>query len=189
MLEPEYAVVGIVTDGYELVDAALTLKPDIIVLDASLPRLDGLNAGGQIKQKLRTVKLVFLTTTLNPELAAEAFRRDASACMPKQAKWEELLTAIRMVNRGSSYLSALIAKDMVNFLLSSKPSSPRALTQRQSEILGLLVEGMSMKQVADQIQVKTGTVAFHKYKMMETLHIKTNAELLGYAIKQEQLYA
>jgi DNA-binding NarL/FixJ family response regulator len=104
-----------------------------------------------------------------------------------QAAGEELVIAIRKVNRGDSYLSPLIARDTVTFLLNGKQTFQRHITQRQSEILHLLAGGMSMKQVADHIDVKPGTVAFHKYKMMETLNIKTSAELIGYALKRQML--
>jgi DNA-binding NarL/FixJ family response regulator len=104
-----------------------------------------------------------------------------------QAAGQELVIAIRKLNRGESYLSPLIAKDTVTFLLRGKHTSQRDITQRQSEILHLLVGGMSMKQVADHIDVKPGTVAFHKYKMMETLNVKTSAELIRYALKRQML--
>jgi DNA-binding NarL/FixJ family response regulator len=189
MLEPEFAIVGIVTNGSDLTDAASALKPDIVILDASLPPLNGLDAGAQIKRQMPAAKLVFLTKDSRVDVTAEAFRRGASACVPMQAAGEELVIAIRKVNRGESYLSPLIARDAVTFLLNGKQTFQRDITQRQSEILRLLAGGMSMKQVADHIDVKPGTVAFHKYRMMETLNIKTSAELIGYALKRQMLFA
>jgi DNA-binding NarL/FixJ family response regulator len=189
MLEPEFAIVGIVTNGSDLMDAASVLKPDIVIVDSGLPPLNRLDAGAQIKCKLPAVKLVFLTKDLRADVTAEAFRRGASGCVPMQAAGEELVVAIRKVNRGESYLSPLIARDTVAFLLNGKQTFQRDITQRQSEILHLLAGGMSMKQVADHIDVKPGTVAFHKYKMMETLNIKTSAELIGYALKRQMLVA
>ena len=185
MLEPEFAIVGIVTNGYDLMDAASALKPDIVIVDSSLPPLNGLDAGAQVKRKLPAAKLVFLTEDLSAEVTAEVFRRGASACVPMQAAGQELVIAIRKVNRGESYLSTLIARDTVTFLLRGKHTSQGDITLRQTEILHLLVGGMSMKQVADHIDVKPGTVAFHKYKMMETLNIKTSAELIRYALKRQ----
>jgi CheY-like chemotaxis protein len=111
MLEPDFAVVGIVTDGRDLIDAARALKPDIIILNTSMPRLNGLDAGEQIKRKLPATKLVFLTASLKADIVAEVFRRGASACVPMQAAGEELVIAIRKANRGESYLSPLIATD------------------------------------------------------------------------------
>jgi len=191
LLEPEFEVVDIVTDGRSLVKSALTLKPHIIILDIAMPRLNGLDAGEQIKQKLPSVKLVFLTMNSAADVAAEAFRRGASGYVLKQSAAEELLIAIRKVVQGESYLSPLIARETVTFLLNqSKPrSAEKRITKRQSEILQLLAEGMSMKEVASVLELKPGTVAFHKYRMMETLGVRTNAELLEYAIKRQMTLA
>ena len=189
LLEPEFQVVGIVTDGRCLISAAAELKPDIIILDIYMPHLNGLDAGAQVKHKSPGVKLVFLTMTMAADVAAEAFRRGASAYVLKQSAGDELLLAVRKVNQGASYLSPLIVKETVTFLLNQGESfSPeKRITKRQSEILQLLAGGLSMKQVASVIDVKPGTVAFHKYRMMETLNISTNAELLGYAIKHQMI--
>jgi DNA-binding NarL/FixJ family response regulator len=189
LLEPEFAVVGVVTDGRNVAEAVAALKPDIIILDIYMPRLNGLDAGEQVKQKTPGVKLVFLTMTLAADVAAEAFRRGASGYVLKQSAGEELLLAVRKVNRGESYLSPLIAKETVTFLLNKREpfTEEKRITKRQSEVLQLLAEGLSMKEVANIIDVKPGTVAFHKYRMMETLNISTNAELLGYAIKHQMI--
>src|ERR1700741_586217 len=119
-------------------------------------------------------------------LAAEAFRRGASAYVLKQSAGDELLLAIRKVRQGASHLSPLIAKETVTYLLNRGEAcgEGKRITKRQSEILQLLAEGMSMKEVANVTDIKPGTVAFHKYRMMETLNLKTNAELLEYAIKR-----
>jgi DNA-binding NarL/FixJ family response regulator len=104
----------------------------------------------------------------------------------KQSAGDELLLAVRKVHQGASYLSPLVAQETVNYLLNqgARFSEEKQITKRQSEILQLLLEGMSMKEVAHVIDVRPGTVAFHKYRMMETLNVKTNAELLEYAIKR-----
>src|SRR5215471_3972252 len=148
MLEPEFQVIGVETDGRSLVKSVLTLKPDVIVLDISMPHLNGLDAAQQIKQKLPSVKLVFLTMNQAPEIAADAFRRGASGYVLKQSAAEELVSAIRTVMRGESYLSPLVARETVNFLLNqAKPATAEAeITSRQREILQLLAEGMSMKE-------------------------------------------
>lgn len=189
LLEPEFEVVGIVTDGRDLADAVAKFSPDIIILDIYMPRLNGLDAGEQVKKKTPKIKLVFLTMTLAAEVAAEAFRRGASGYVLKQSAGDELLLAVRKVNRGGSYLSPLIAKETVTFLLNKNAHlvDQKQITKRQSEILQLLAEGLSMKQVASVIDIKPGTVAFHKYRMMETLNIRTNAELLGYALKHQMI--
>jgi DNA-binding NarL/FixJ family response regulator len=186
LLEPEFRVVGIVTDGRCLTTAAFALKPDIIILDICMPHLNGLDAGDQIHCKMPKTKLVFLTMTMTADTAAEAFRRGASAYVLKQSAGDELLLAVRKVDQGASYLSPLIAKETVEYLLNQGRtfSEEKRITKRQSEILQLLAEGMSMKEVANVIEIKPGTVAFHKYRMMEALNVKTNAELLEYAIKR-----
>jgi DNA-binding NarL/FixJ family response regulator len=186
LLEPEFQVVGVVTDGRCLIRSAEELRPDIIILDIYMPQLNGLDAAVQVKRKLPGVKLVFLTMTMAADVAAEAFRRGASAFVLKQSAGDELLLAVRKVKEGLSYLSPLLAKETVMFLQrEQKDSVPeKRITQRQSEVLQLLAEGLSMKEVANVIDTTPGMVAFHKYRMMETLNLKTNAALLEYAIKR-----
>jgi DNA-binding NarL/FixJ family response regulator len=185
LLEPEFQVLEIVTDGRSLVKAAAAMKPDMIILDITMPHLNGLDAGEQVKHRWPSIKLVYMTMHTAPDLAAEAFRRGASGYVLKQSAVEELVIAVRKVSQGASYLSPLLAKETVNFLINQgKPHlQEKHITKRQSEILQLLVEGMSMKEVASVLDVKPGTVAFHKYRMMESLDIKTNAALLEYALK------
>ena len=184
ILEPQYKVVSIVTDGRALLEAALKLRPDAVILDIAMPNLNGLDAGEQIKRKMPAVKLIYLTMTLSAEVAAEAFRRGASGYVLKQSAAEELLVAIRKVMHGESYLSPLIARETVSFL-NQRSTYAKRITSRQNEVLQLLAEGMSMKEVANILNIKPGTVAFQKYRMMETLGVKTNAELLKYAIKHQ----
>ena len=183
MLEPEFEVVGIVADGRALIDAALALKPDVIILDISMPLLNGLEAGERIKREMPVIKLVFLSMNMDSEVIANAFRKGASAYVTKQSAGAELVVAVRKVLRGRSYLSPLIAPETLTSVLNDNRVAPIEITQRQIDILHLLAEGMSMKQVADVLDIRPGTVAFHKYRMMERLKIKTNAELLAYALK------
>jgi DNA-binding NarL/FixJ family response regulator len=185
LLEPEFEVVGIADNGRTLLDLALERKPEAIILDIAMPRLNGLDAGNQIKQVLPATKLVYLTMNMSPEVAAEAFRRGASAYVVKSASASELITAVRRALASESYLSPLITRDTVDFLLRSTQSNgqEKRITPRESEVLQLLAEGMSMKEVANILDLKPGTVAFHKYKIMENLGLKTNAELVQYAIK------
>ena len=184
-IEPEFEVLQVVTDGRALVEAALSLKPDIVLLDIGMPHLNGLDAAEQIKRKLPGVKLVFLTMNQAADIVADAFRRGASAYVLKQSAAEELLTALRKVLRGESYLSPMITRETVTHLLNQpkEQQKEKGITARQSEILQLLAEGKSMKEAASILNVATGTIAFHKYRMMQTLGTKTNAELLEYAIK------
>jgi DNA-binding NarL/FixJ family response regulator len=184
-LEPEFEVAGIVDNGRALLRLVSELKPDVVILDIAMPQLNGLDAGHQIKHFLPTTKLVFLTMNMSPEVAAEAFRRGASGYVVKSAAAEELVRAIRRALRSESYLSPAITKETVDFLLRSGDSyiEEKRLTARQSEVLQLLAQGMSMKEIAGVLNLRPGTVAFHKYKMMEALGLKSNAELLHYAIK------
>ena len=185
LLEPEFDVVGIVDNGRALLQLVSELKPEIVILDIAMPQLNGLDAGKEIKHLLPATKLVFLTMNMSPEVAAEAFRRGASAYVVKSSAASDLVRAIRRALRSESYLSPDITKETVDFLLRSGTSQSleKRLTPRQNEILHLLAEGMSMKEIAAVLNLKPGTVAFHKYKMMETLGLKSNAELLQYAIR------
>jgi len=183
-LEPEFEVVGIADNGRTLLRLVTELKPDLVILDIAMPKLNGLDAGDQIKHLSPSTKLVFLTMNLTPEVAAEAFRRGASGYVVKTSAAEELVRAIRRALKSESYISPAITKETVEFLLRSGNSlTEKRITRRQSEVLQLLAEGRSMKEIANTLNLKPGTVAFHKYKMMETLGLKSNAELLQYAIK------
>jgi DNA-binding NarL/FixJ family response regulator len=186
LLEPEFDVVATVGDGRALVRITATLKPQAILIDIAMPLLNGLDAGYQVKQLLDSVKLVFITMNTDPALAAEAFRRGASGYLLKTSSASELIVAIRQVLNGRSYLSPAIAKEAVDFLLHQDKESIEEedlLTERQREVLQLLTEGKSMKQVASVLNVSTSTVAFHKLRIKEILHARNDAELVQHAIK------
>jgi len=184
LLAAECEIVGQASDGRALVAAAEELKPDVIVLDIAMPLLNGLEAGRQIKRKLRDVKLVFLTMNEDPELAAEAFRSGASAYLLKRSAASELTTAIREVMNGRSYVTPLITSGMVGSLLKERDTGEADLTSRQREVLQLLAEGHSMKEVANLLNLTPRTVAFHKYEMMKRLNVNSTAELIQYAVKR-----
>ena len=184
LLAAECEIVGQASDGRTLVAAAEELKPDVIVLDIAMPLLNGLEAGRQIKRKLRDVKLVFLTMNEDPELAAEAFRSGASAYLLKRSAASELTTAIREVMNGRSYVTPLITSGMVGSLLKERDTGEADLTSRQREVLQLLAEGHSMKEVANLLNLTPRTVAFHKYEMMKRLNVNSTAELIRYAVKR-----
>ena len=183
LLDGECEVVGQVSDGRALVAAAEALKPDVIVLDITMPLLNGLEAGRQIKQRSRDIKLVFVTMNEDPDLAAEAFRSGASAYLLKRSAASELATAIREVMHGRSYITPLITKGVVGSLMGIEQKFAPELTPRQREVLQLLAEGRSMKEVASLLNLTPRTVAFHKYRIMEQLKLKSNAELVQYAVK------
>ena len=184
LLSEECDVVGQVSDGRALVAAAEELKPDVIVLDISMPLLNGVEAARQIKQKLKSVKLVFLTMNEDADLAAEAFRAGASAYLLKRSATSELPLAIREVMQGRSYVTPLATEGLVESLLQPESRKPaHELTPRQREVLQLLAEGRSMKEVASVLNLTPRTVAFHKYRMMDELKVKSTAELVQYAVK------
>jgi DNA-binding NarL/FixJ family response regulator len=186
LLEPECEVVGAVTDGRALLEAAPKLRPDVVVVDVAMPQLNGLDAARQLKRSMPEVKVIFLTVNEDPDLAAEAFRSGASAFLLKNSAASELLQAIQDVVHGRSYVTPLATRDMVDNLLrpAETGSATRELSPRQREVLQLLAEGRTMKEIAGILKITPRTVAFHKYSMMEEFGIKTSAELVQFAIKK-----
>jgi len=186
LLEGEFEVVGSVEDGRALLNAAIDLRADVVVLDIGLPLLNGLDAGQQLRERHPGIKIVYLTQNRDPNLAVEAFRRKASGYLLKNSAASELSLAIREAVRGRSYVSPLIAKGMMECMLNRAPGAEGlpGLTPRQREVLQLLAEGKSMKEVAAILNITTRTVEFHKYRVMELLSLKTNAELVQYAVRQ-----
>jgi DNA-binding NarL/FixJ family response regulator len=182
LLEPEFEVVGTVTDGRALLAEFSRLNPDVVLIDISMPLLNGLDAGRQLKMQQRSVKLIYLTMNPDPGLAGEALRLGASGYVLKSSAAGELTQAIREALRGRSYITPLIARDVVGSLIERRDGPE--LTVRQREVLQLLAEGRSMKEVGNILNVAPRTVAFHKYKMMEQLKLKTSAELVQFAVKQ-----
>jgi len=184
LLSGEFDIVGQVNDGRALVAAAAKLQPDVIVLDISMPLMNGLEAGRQIKQQNRNIKLIYVTMNEDPDIAAEAFRAGASGYILKRSAVSELSTAIREVMLGRSYITPLVATGLVGSLMHTDDAKlTDVLTSRQREVLQLLAEGHSMKQVAGVLNLTPRTVAFHKYRMMEQLRVKSTAELIQYAVK------
>jgi DNA-binding NarL/FixJ family response regulator len=186
LLEPEFDVVATVGDGRALVRVAANLKPQLIIVDVGMPLLNGLDAGYQVKELLGSVKLLFLTMNTDPALAAEAFRRGASAYLLKTCAAAELIVAVREVLNGRSYLSSRVAKETIEIWLHQNRESVdegQQLTERQREVLQLLTEGKSMKEAAYILNLTLSTVAFHKLRITEVLHTKNNAELVQYAVR------
>jgi len=186
LLESVYDVVGTVGDGLALLAIAPALKPDVILMDISMPRLNGLEAGRRLKQMMPRVKLIFLTMNEDPDLAAEAMRSGASGYLVKTCAASELLDAIQAAIKGKSYVTPKIARGMREaFIQNPEVKSPdKELTPRQGEVIQLLAEGKSMKEAADILKVSPRTIAFHKYCMMKELGIKTSAELIRVGIKK-----
>jgi DNA-binding NarL/FixJ family response regulator len=183
LLEPDFEVVGAVTDGRTLLEEFSRLNPDVVLLDVAMPLLNGLDAGRQLKAQRRSVKLIYLTMNPDPDLAGEALRLGASGYVLKSSAVQELKQAIQEALRGRSYITPLITRDVVGSLIQPR-SSRHELTARQREVLQLLAEGKSMKEVAAILDLTPRTVAFHKYRMMEQLRLKTSAELVKFAVQQ-----
>jgi DNA-binding NarL/FixJ family response regulator len=191
-LEPHFDVVATFADGRQLVEDGPALTPDVIVLDVGMPIMNGLIAGHRLKQVLPRVKLIYLTMNQDPDVAAEAFRLGASGYLLKTSAASELIHAINEALLARSYITPLMTKDMVgsSFVQNFKRRKTRhELTLRQREVLQLLAEGRSMKEVAYQLKVTPRTVAFHKYTMMDQLELKSSAELIQYAMKSSILAA
>jgi DNA-binding NarL/FixJ family response regulator len=185
LLQADFDVVGTVSDGRALIKAAAELKPELVIVDIGMPLLNGLDAADQLKELHPDIKVIFLTQNREPRYAVEAFRRKASGYLLKDSAASELTTAIREALRGRSYVSPVIAKGMHDHVLNQEPGDPglRELSPREREVLQLLAEGKSMKEVAAVLEISPRTVEFHKYRVMELLGVKTNAELVQYAIK------
>ena len=190
-LEPHFDVVGTFANGHQLVQDAPALEPDVIVLDVGMPIMNGLIAGQRLKQILPRVKLIYLTMNQDPDLAAEAFRLGASGYLVKTSAASELVHAIKEVLLARSYVTPLMTKDMVGSFIQNfkRRKVPHELTLRQREVLQLLAEGRSMKEVAYHLNVTPRTIAFHKYTMMDQLDLKSSAELIQYAMKSSILAA
>src|SRR5580698_2400607 len=192
LLESEFDVVDTVSDGHALVRAAAQLKPDVVVVDVAMPVLNGLDAGQQVLQELRTVKLVYLTMNPDPEVAAEAFRRGASGYLLKTCAASEMVAAVRAVLQGRTYLSSTLSRDDVTYLRRQAKKlveEEDKLTERQREVLQLLAEGKVMKEIGAILNMTTRTVAFHKYRIMEALGVKSNADLVRYAVRKHMVTA
>jgi DNA-binding NarL/FixJ family response regulator len=186
LLQPEFEVIGTFADGRSLLAAVLELKPDVIILDVGMPVMNGLEAGKRIRQLMRAVKIVYLTMNTDIGVAAEAFRGGASGYLVKNSDVAELAIAVREVLKGKRYISPLVTNDVEGFFLETRVSQigQEKLTNRQREVLQLLVEGKSMKEAAYILKLTARTIAFHKYKIMESLRLRTNAELVQYAMRE-----
>jgi len=187
LLDPEFELVGIVEDGRALVAAAKKLNPDVIVADISMPLLNGIEAVRQLKKAGMRAKVIFLTMHPDVAYATRAFEAGASGFILKHSASSELLAAIREALRGRTYITPMIAKDLMQAYKGGSQRRQKAaphLTPRQREVLQLVAEGHSAKEIASVLSVSARTVEFHKYRMMEELNLRSVAELIQYAIKE-----
>jgi DNA-binding NarL/FixJ family response regulator len=180
LLGDEFDLLGTVENGEELVEATLRLAPDVILVDISMPVLNGFEAVRRIIERGTDAKIIFLTMHDDATLVAEAFRCGASGFILKQAAGEELANAIREVAHGNEYVSPLVTKRPLAPLTHAPKTT---ITPRQREVLQLISRGLTMKEIASQLTISTRTAESHKYEMMQTLGVETTAELITYGLK------
>ena len=185
LLEPEFAVVGTVGDGKGLVRAARELKPDVVLLDLYLPVVDGMEAGALLKRAMPRVKIIVVTVNDDVKTAVKALNGWASGYVLKRSMGTELGKAVREVMRGGRYVTPALGEELGETwaqVLGYKPE--RVLTERQKQVLELLADGCTMKEAAAILKVTARTVAFHKYRIMREFGVKTNTQLMRFAMKE-----
>ena len=186
LLENEFDLVATATDGYAAVAAAEQSRPDVVLIDIGLPLLNGLEAARQIRRALPQTKIIFVTMQTERIYVEEAFRAGGSGYVLKQAAATELLKAIETVLSGERYISPRIGVEIDK--IEALPSNRRTvggLTARQREVLQLVAEGKSMKEIAWILRISVRTVEFHKQSLFQDLSIRTTAELIRYALDQK----
>jgi DNA-binding NarL/FixJ family response regulator len=185
LLETEFEIVGVAPDGRALLAAALQQKPDVIVLDIGMPLLSGIDAGRELKRLVPRTRLIVLTMNEDPDIAREALRHWASAYLLKKSAGTELIRAVREVLKGKSYVTPRLAQRLMDeFVRDPRLGRTKELTPRQREVLHLLAEGRTMKETADLLHLTPRTVAFHKYRIMDEFGLKTNSDLVRFAIRE-----
>ena len=186
LLTPEFDLVGVVEDGRALVEAAGKLRPDVIVADVTMPHLNGIDALAQLRQGGDHTPVVFLTMHRDVTFARRALDAGASGFVLKHSASVELVAAIRAALQGKTYLTPQLAGEVLEAIKEGPDGAGDplgSLTPRQREVLQLLAEGSSAKEIGASLGISTRTVEFHKYQMMETLGIHTSAEMIHFAIK------
>ena len=185
VLQPEFDVVATASDGMALLEAVATHAPDVAVLDVGMPKLDGMAAARQLRARSPRTRLIFLTMHTDSAMAAQAFRLGASGYVHKSAAAAELTHAIREALADRRYLSPGIHDGGLDQLLADlpEPESERRMTPREAEVVRLLAKGLSMKEVARALDITPRTVAFHKYNIMQTFALTSNADLFQHALK------
>ena len=186
MLEPEFELAGVVEDGQSLLTAAAKLKPDLILLDIAMPALNGIDAARQLRKIVPSAKLIFLTMHADADYITEAFRTGASGYLLKRSAASELMNAIREVLNGRSYISPILGSDRVELMnAASRPGQTFAerLTPRQREVLQLVAEGRSRKEIAALLRISVKTVEFHKAALSRGFQLRTTADFTRYAIE------
>jgi DNA-binding NarL/FixJ family response regulator len=182
LLDNEFEIVGTINDGASVLDAAVRLAPDVVLLDLSLPTISGLEALRQVKARL-DIKAIVLTMHADPDLAVEALKAGASGFVLKESSGEELLTALQVVLRGDTYLASALTKDVVQLMVGVADPARIALTPQQREVLRLIVQGQRAKEIAAVLNLSIGTVQNLKYAIMSALNVRSTAELVRYTVE------
>jgi DNA-binding NarL/FixJ family response regulator len=185
LLEPHFEIVGLIDNGRDLIDAAERLRPDVIVADISMPSLNGIEAARRIRKTPHAPRIVFLTMHEDATFATAAFQAGASGYVLKRSAPAEIISAIQEAIRGRTYISPLVAGNVLTTLMERRGHPEKLkpeLTSRQREVLQLLAEGKSPKEIAAILNISARTVEFHKYRIMEATGVRTIAELTSYAI-------
>jgi len=188
LLEPDFQLMGIVEDGRALLEAVDKMQPDVVVADISMPLLNGIEAVRQLKRKNKDIAVVFLTMHLDVNYAASAFEAGASGYVLKHSAPSELVTAIHCALKGKTYITPLLAGELLQYQRENAHHASDnlcALTSRQREVLQLIAEGHSIKEIASILNISSRTVEFHKYTMMESMGFKSSAELIRFAVQHE----
>jgi len=192
LLEAEFDLVGTAEDGQRLVALATELKPDVVLLDISMPVLNGFEACRRIRKVLPTAKMIFVTMHTDPAYATEAFRLGASGYVLKRSAVSELNEAIKQAIKGKRYLTPLLTQDLPDHK-NTLPPDPKTfgsmLTARERQVLQLVAEGQSAKEIAGVLNISPKTVEFHKSGIMQKLSLHTTAELTRYAIRNGMVEA
>lgn len=183
ILEPDLTVVGVATDGRQLVGLIENMKPDLAVADISMPLLNGLDALRQCKAARLRTRFIFLTANLDVGLATEAFRLGAAGYVLKLAAGEELAGAIREVLAGRTYVTPRIAGEVMQSLMNPEASGQVQLTIREREVLQLLAEGKTLKEIGAILEMSPRTAEFHKNNLVAKTGLRTTAELARYAAR------
>jgi DNA-binding NarL/FixJ family response regulator len=186
LLATQFELVGVVEDGAAMIEAARRLSPDVIVADVTMPRLNGIAALVRLRQEGLQVPVVFLTMHRDVSFARRALEAGAAGFVLKHSASVELVQAIRAALEGKTYLTPQLAGEVREAMQGGpRPGGDpvAALTPRQLEVLQLLAEGRSAKEIASSLSISPRTVEFHKYQMMETLGLHTSAELIHFAIR------
>ena len=192
LLAGDFDVVGTVSDGHALLRAAVELKPDLILIDVGMPLLNGLDAGRQVKKLLPMIKLVYMTLTSAPDVAAEAFMIGASGYLLKTCAASEMVLAVHEVLRGRTYLSKTMSRHTIDAILWEHKKLidvDERLTDRQREVLQLMAEGKVMKEVGYILNMSKRTANYHKYEIMKKLGATSTADLVRYAIRNHMVAA